>query len=56
MPYLYGEKLNFIKDVSGWIKEGKVKIQEQTFTDGLENWPTAFQSLFSGANVGKELL
>lgn len=52
-PWLWGEKGNFIADMAKWIKEGKVKIQEESFTDGLENWPSAFHSLFTGANVGK---
>lgn len=52
-PWLRGEKGNFIADMSQWIKEGKVKLQDESFTDGIENWPSAFQSLFTGANVGK---
>ena len=52
-PWLRGEKGNFIVDMSRWIKEGKVKMQEESFTDGIENWPLAFRSLFTGANIGK---
>lgn len=52
-PWLRGEKGNFIVDMSKWIKEGKVIMQEESFTDGLENWPIAFRSLFTGANIGK---
>ena len=52
-PWLRGEKGNFIVDMSRWIKEGKVKLQEESFTDGIENWPVAFRSLFTGANIGK---
>ena len=52
-PWLRHERGDFISDMSGWIKEGKVKLQEESFTDGLENWPAAFQSLFTGANIGK---
>lgn len=36
-----------------WIKDGKVVVQQESFTDGLENWPKAFLSLFDGSNVGK---
>jgi hypothetical protein len=46
MPWLSGEKGNFTQDMAQWIKEGKVKIQQESFTDGLENWPLAFNSLF----------
>ena len=36
-----------------WIQEGKVKTEE-TFFDGIESWPFAFQSLFTGeGKVGK---
>eukprot|EP00599_Poterioochromonas_sp_BG-1_P007539 CAMPEP_0173135316 /NCGR_PEP_ID=MMETSP1105-20130129/1822_1 /TAXON_ID=2985 /ORGANISM="Ochromonas sp., Strain BG-1" /LENGTH=351 /DNA_ID=CAMNT_0014047297 /DNA_START=114 /DNA_END=1169 /DNA_ORIENTATION=+ len=50
--WLHGQKGNFLKDMSQWLGEGKVKVQE-TFFDGIENWPTGFQSLFTGKNVGK---
>lgn len=52
-PWLRGEKGDFAADISKWIKEGKVVLQEESFTDGLENWPAAFNSLFTGANIGK---
>jgi len=52
MPYLSGAKMNFLKDMSEWHKEMKVGC-EQCFYDGIEEWPTAFQALFTGANVGK---
>jgi len=37
------------------MKEGKVKSLE-TFFDGIENWPLAFQSLFTGKNTGKAIV
>ncbi len=45
----------FIKDMSGWIGEGKVKWRE-TVEEGIENAPTAFLKLFKGENLGKMLV
>lgn len=45
----------FLKDMSGWIGEGKVKYQETVF-DGIEKAPEAFIGLFSGVNEGKMLV
>lgn len=42
----------FVKDMSGWLGEGSVKYKEHR-VNGLENAPTAFMGLFSGANFGK---
>ena len=42
----------FVKDMSGWLAEGSVKYKEHR-VNGLENAPTAFMGLFSGANFGK---
>ena len=53
--WLYGEKGNFLGDMSQWIQEGKVKVQE-TYFDGIENWPVAFQALFTGRNTGKVVI
>jgi NADPH-dependent curcumin reductase CurA len=50
--WLFGETGNFLQDMNQWIKEGKVKVQETTF-EGIENWPIAFQSLFTGKHLGK---
>ncbi|AKD04539.1 NADP-dependent oxidoreductase [Pontibacter korlensis] len=43
------------KDLSAWVKEGKLKYQE-TITEGFENIPEAFLGLFSGQNTGKQLV
>ena len=51
-PWLSGKKGNFLNDMAGWYKEGKI-VEQETVTDGIENWPVAFQSLFTGANRGK---
>ncbi len=42
----------FVRDVSGWIKEGKIRYRE-TMVDGLDNAPEAFMGLLQGTNFGK---
>ncbi|MBY0357278.1 MAG: NADP-dependent oxidoreductase [Candidatus Obscuribacterales bacterium] len=49
------QRMDFIKDVSQWIREGKVKYRED-IVDGLENAPKAFQGLLRGENFGKLLV
>lgn len=51
-PWLRGEKGNFLQDMARWLREGKFQIHETVF-HGLETWPLAFQTLFTGAKVGK---
>jgi NADPH-dependent curcumin reductase CurA len=34
------------------LKEGKIK-PEETFFKGIESWPLAFRSLFTGKKRGK---
>jgi NADPH-dependent curcumin reductase CurA len=51
-PWLDGSKGHFLTDMSDWLKEGVVQVDE-TFFEGIEQWPNAFQALFTGANVGK---
>ncbi|HSV03521.1 MAG TPA: NADP-dependent oxidoreductase [Phenylobacterium sp.] len=45
----------FIEDLSGWVREGKVKWQETVF-EGIDKAPDAFLGLFTGENVGKMLV
>jgi NADPH-dependent curcumin reductase CurA len=45
----------FLRDVSGWLKEGKLKYREDV-VQGLENAPLAFLGLFTGQNFGKLLV
>ncbi len=45
----------FIRDMSTWIAQGKVKWRE-TVEDGIENAPAAFLKLFKGENLGKMLV
>ncbi len=46
---------DFLRDVSGWIHEGKLKYRED-IVEGLENAPQAFIGLLQGANFGKLLI
>lgn len=50
--WLFEETGKCRRDMARYIKEGKVKITE-TETEGMENWGSAFASLFTGANNGK---
>lgn len=52
MRWLSGQEGNFLEDMNKWLLEGKLKPQE-TFFDGIELWPAAFESLFTGNHVGK---
>ena len=45
----------FIRDMSGWVREGKVKYKED-IVEGLEHAPEAFIGLLKGANFGKLLV
>ena len=46
---------DFLRDMSGWVREGKVKYKEFV-TEGLESAPEAFIGLLKGANFGKQLV
>jgi NADPH-dependent curcumin reductase CurA len=45
----------YVKDLAGWVGEGKVKWRE-TVEVGLDRAPDAFLKLFSGDNLGKMLV
>ena len=49
-----GREADFLRDVSGWLKEGKIRYKED-IVEGLENAPRAFLGLFRGENFGKLL-
>ncbi len=46
---------DFLRDVSGWMREGKLKWEE-TILEGIERAPDAFIGLFHGENLGKMLV
>jgi NADPH-dependent curcumin reductase CurA len=50
-----GRREAFLRDVSSWLKEGKLKYREDVVR-GLENAPRAFLGLFTGQNFGKLLV
>ena len=45
----------FYREAGPWVANGRLKARE-TVVDGLENMPSAFLGLFSGANTGKMLV
>jgi NADPH-dependent curcumin reductase len=52
----YGSQFrDFITDMSGWLREGRVKYRED-ITDGLENAPRELIGLLKGENFGKKLI
>jgi hypothetical protein len=46
---------DFLHDMSGWLREGKIK-DEETVVEGIENAPAAFMGLLRGENRGKMLV
>ncbi len=51
----YDRFKDFQRDVSGYIRDGRVKYREWV-TEGLENAPGAFLELLRGGNFGKALV
>ena len=45
-------KGDFLPEMAAMIKAGAIKTSH-TFFEGIESWPEAFSSLFTGANNGK---
>lgn len=48
-------KPQFITEVGGWVREGKLKYAETVF-DGIRNAPDAFLAMLDGQNTGKMLV
>ena len=44
-----------VADLSGWLKEGKLKFKEDV-ADGLRNAPAAFIRMLTGGNFGKQII
>jgi hypothetical protein len=51
----YEHKDAALARLAGWIGDGRLKFRED-IVEGLENAPRAFLRLFSGANLGKQLV
>ncbi len=49
------EREKALKDLEGWVAEGKIKVQEDII-DGLENTPAALIGLLAGENQGKRMV
>ena len=45
----------FLEDVVGYYKQGKITYVED-MNEGLESAPAAFAGLFTGKNVGKQVI
>jgi NADPH-dependent curcumin reductase CurA len=44
-----------VKQMASWLSDGKLKYAE-TIVEGFENTPRAFIGLFSGENLGKQIV
>ncbi len=42
-------------EMKEWLDAGKLVVEETVFS-GIDQWPAAFQSLFTGTNSGKVVL
>jgi len=51
----YDRLPDFLKDMSNWIRTGKIKYRED-IVQGIENAPEAFLGLLKGRNFGKLLV
>jgi len=47
--------LEAMGELAAWATEGKIKTQVDV-VEGLENAPDAFRRLFTGENLGKQLV
>jgi NADPH-dependent curcumin reductase CurA len=46
---------DFVKDVRGWIRDGKITFEETVF-DGIDNAVEAFLAMLRGENLGKMIV
>ena len=49
MPWLAGMRGNFLKDMHGFLRAGKI-IAKETPYEGIEMFGAAFQALFTGSS------
>lgn len=50
--FMHRNDEEFFKDMPHWLDQGIIKFQE-TFVDGFENLPRAYEMLYTGENIGK---
>ena len=55
LEWIEKNRPDFLKDVNGWLREGRVKYRED-ITDGLENAPRELIRLLKGENFGKKII
>ena len=56
MVYQFADRFpEGVRQMAQWIREGRITYRE-TITDGIENAPKAFIGLFTGQNIGKQLV
>ncbi|KAJ3049909.1 hypothetical protein HK097_009101 [Rhizophlyctis rosea] len=48
-------RADFVRDVTKWVKEGKIKYTEHV-VEGIEKAPEMFVKLFEGVNIGKLII
>jgi NADPH-dependent curcumin reductase CurA len=53
--YYYDRFRDFVTEVSGYIRDGRVKYRE-TIAEGLDSAPEAFINLLKGGNFSKQLV
>jgi NADPH-dependent curcumin reductase CurA len=53
----YGDRyLEGVREMTGWLAEGKIVSREDVATGGLERFPETLLRLFEGGNIGKLVL
>ncbi len=53
----YGDRyLDGVREMAGWLSEGKIVAREHVVPGGVEAFPDTFLGLFEGRNIGKLVL
>lgn len=47
---------NFLRDVTNWMRQGKIKAPREFITKGFENTPSAFIAMLEGGKIGKSIV
>lgn len=53
--FIHRNEEEFYKDMPIWLDKGTIKFHE-TFVDGFESLPRAYEMLFTGENIGKVIV